>query len=870
MIQQTFYVGVVEDRMDPLELGRCKVRVIGLHTEDKSVLPTDKLPWAHIVQPANSAAMSGIGFSPTGLVEGTVVKIEFADIDQQQPYITGTIGGIPQGSGVVEYADDTLQLKNEDGEYLEDSSTVSTDDNQTQSSSTGQTVDDQVDLKPASSYSISDDVLPFIRSEENVRLNSYQDSGGVWTIGYGTTFIDGKPVKPNMTITLAQAESYLISFVNSDVVPAVKRLTKALITQSMFDALVSFVYNAGQGTYAKSNLLNDLNASKYLEAAARFSEFIYDKKGNKLGGLVTRRAKEKALFLKDGVPNDLGFVDKQSQTPVDETNSDGSTSPGIVTNNIGFKDPKGKYPLYLNEPDTNRLARHNQINKTIVARKEAARDKNVPSADGTTWNQSPIPYNAKYPYNSVYQSESGHVLEFDDTQHCERIHLYHKKGTFFEIDANGTRVTRVVGDDYEILERNGYIHIKGNKNVTVDGAMNVRVEGSHTLEVFGKTIINVYNDVDLNVSGSLNASVKESFNVRAKNIKLESYQGSIDVTASQSINVASSEINTTATSIKETSDTKNVRTSTNYFTTEDNHTRVEGDSHSFIGGDTYNRHDMGTDYGCPADPPRDSGIDCSSIDEATLSEAAGKTGLPTPPVVQTPSVPSFSTLIVETRGSEVARNYETPDDGDPTSYIDTRINDLLIDPEDYPENTDQAASSSMPANTIEEIDSSCDVIFTMEDFPATLQLSKYFTVGALNKQGTRKIIPQSGSSKQEIACNLKRLSVNCLDKIYELYPNMIITSGFRRPGDSKYSSKTSDHYIGCAADIVLNGFSREEHYNAIQAIQQIIPFDQLILEFDGNSTWIHVSYKYNNNRKQYFTMNNHKLYGTKGKFYLLS
>ena len=90
-----FYYGVVENRQDPLRLGRCQVRVVGLHTHDKSQLPTADLPWATPVQPVTSAAMNGIGYSPIGPVEGSAVIIMYADNEQQQPIIIGTVGGIP-------------------------------------------------------------------------------------------------------------------------------------------------------------------------------------------------------------------------------------------------------------------------------------------------------------------------------------------------------------------------------------------------------------------------------------------------------------------------------------------------------------------------------------------------------------------------------------------------------------------------------------------------------------------------------------------------------------------------------------------------------------------------------------------------------
>ncbi len=54
--------------MDPLKLGRCQVRIVNLHTHDKSILPTEDLPWAYPMESVTSAAMNGIGYSPVGPV----------------------------------------------------------------------------------------------------------------------------------------------------------------------------------------------------------------------------------------------------------------------------------------------------------------------------------------------------------------------------------------------------------------------------------------------------------------------------------------------------------------------------------------------------------------------------------------------------------------------------------------------------------------------------------------------------------------------------------------------------------------------------------------------------------------------------------
>lgn len=91
-----WFFGVVEDRNDPLQLGRVRVRCYGWHTEVKNQVPTEDLPWAQPMQPITSAAMGDIGRSPTGLVEGSWVVGFFMDgKDAQRPIIMGSIAGIP-------------------------------------------------------------------------------------------------------------------------------------------------------------------------------------------------------------------------------------------------------------------------------------------------------------------------------------------------------------------------------------------------------------------------------------------------------------------------------------------------------------------------------------------------------------------------------------------------------------------------------------------------------------------------------------------------------------------------------------------------------------------------------------------------------
>lgn len=110
-----WWFGVVEKRDDPEKLGRVRVRVLGYHSPSTSDIPVDKLLWAFPVQPIVSAAMSGIGVSPTGMLEGSWVFGFFRDgIKAQDPVIVGTIGGKPEGT---EQHADGDGFKDEDDTY---------------------------------------------------------------------------------------------------------------------------------------------------------------------------------------------------------------------------------------------------------------------------------------------------------------------------------------------------------------------------------------------------------------------------------------------------------------------------------------------------------------------------------------------------------------------------------------------------------------------------------------------------------------------------------------------------------------------------------------------------------------------------------
>ena len=142
---------------------------------------------------------------------------------------------------------------------------------------------------------ISEQGLDFIKSFEGLRLKSYQDSIGVWTIGWGHT----KGVKRGQVITRADAER----FIRDDLAPIERHLTADLgedgVLQCQFDALCSFCFNLGIGAYMRSTLRKYVKAGRDADADREFGRWVHAG-GRVLPGLVRRRKAEAELYAQAG------------------------------------------------------------------------------------------------------------------------------------------------------------------------------------------------------------------------------------------------------------------------------------------------------------------------------------------------------------------------------------------------------------------------------------------------------------------------------------------------------------------------------------------------------------------------------------------
>jgi GH24 family phage-related lysozyme (muramidase) len=138
--------------------------------------------------------------------------------------------------------------------------------------------------------------LKLVRSFEGRELQAYQDSVGVWTIGYGHTSMAGPPeVTPGMRITAAQADEILKRDLGK-FEQGIRDRVSVPLNSNQFSALVSFAFNVGLGAFQNSTMRRRLNSGDYSGAADEFPRWV-KAGGRTLQGLVRRRNAERALFL---------------------------------------------------------------------------------------------------------------------------------------------------------------------------------------------------------------------------------------------------------------------------------------------------------------------------------------------------------------------------------------------------------------------------------------------------------------------------------------------------------------------------------------------------------------------------------------------
>ena len=171
--------------------------------------------------------------------------------------------------------------------------------------------------------------------------------------------------------------------------------------------------------------------------------------------------------------------------------------------------------------NTPRLARGVVAGTIAEAQISSQPDTVVVKADGSEMAEPEPTFAAKYPYNAVEESDSGHVKEIDDTPGAERIKESHRTGTFYEIHPDGTKVTKVLKDDFSVTI--------GDKGVKVDGVCAVHVVGQ--ADFYCQSDIQVKTDMNATVTAGndLYAVVENDLNAKVTRDALVTAEGNLDI-----------------------------------------------------------------------------------------------------------------------------------------------------------------------------------------------------------------------------------------------------------------------------------------------------------------------------------------------------
>ena len=205
----------------------------------------------------------------------------------------------------------------------------------------------------------------------------------------------------------------------------------------------------------------------------------------------------------------------------------------------GFNDPNGKYPGTIShsghttgESDVSRLARgsdaenHSSLKGRRTARITGVDTATKPHLSNVSTQSSaetrgdfdePHPRGVEdtgtstgqYPFNHVHESESGHIIEIDDTPGGERLHREHKSGTYEEIVADGTKTVKVVGSNYELIAGSSNVQIKGDVNLTIDGTKREFIKGDYILEVLGNYTRKIHKNEQVKIGAGGAGNLEE-------------------------------------------------------------------------------------------------------------------------------------------------------------------------------------------------------------------------------------------------------------------------------------------------------------------------------------------------------------------------
>ena len=784
-----FYYGIVEDNNDPLMLGRCRVRVFGIHDESRvkdtwKGIPTEDLPWAPLMMPPTNA-VGGIGDSPTGILPGTEVVLIFRDKGFQAPFILGVVPSISVNGPPTP----TSGFGDVKGEYPLRPTVGESDVNRL---ARGEKLNDTT-ISAQESHSIR--ANPIAGQEGDIPPKP-SDSGTGKT-GGSRSWRNNNPgnMVPNALArqfgSTSSDGTYAIFPTEEDGIKAHKAL------------LVSGTTGKGPynnpGDYGKGKPYRD----KTLDQAVTTWAPNYDTK------TPTKILNDTNAYIK--------FMHKETGISSNDTRTMGQFSPEEIDR---IQKAQQKHEGW--------------IIGTMGPTPPTAADTHPPTSG--VWGEPIVQNSPQYPFNKVNASLSGHTKVVDDTPGNERLREQHRTGTFYEVQPDGTKVTKVVGDNFSIYLVNNNMFVQGQLNITVLGdasvsCKNANLTATENINSRGKNInFQAEENINFYAKQNINSTSLQTTNFYSKGNHTVKTEGKLEQQADGDVVIAGDNVGVSASSDAtlisggityidggssiqmEQGTPPSLATVTEPLVTFSAPLPDINDDPNFAeyinqAGDnrlsayTGDSHALDDDNGV-ADVTIDNNGNSSETEERLKLDSTGKVILDNNGAPVTETVPVVSRV-----------------PADPNNIENT--SDVKMSP--------ISSSSAGPAGTID---------WNNRGLYKTLQLSPNFNLADLTINTFMekvKIVSQNGLTEQNIADNLKALAVNILEPLLAKYPGFRINSGFR------YGSGKSQHMRGMAADLQFPGYTCKQILEIATWCHANLPTDQIILEH-GNGLWLHLSH----------------------------
>ena len=443
--QFVHFYGVVEDRQDPEQTGRVRVRCLGFHTKDKLLLPTADLPWAQVLLPITSSGISGIGQTPLGLVEGSWVVGYFRDgADAQEPIVLGSLPGKPSVGASPNPNDGFFDPAGEYPRYIDEP--------------------DCNRLAVNAQKSTDED------GDEWVKDVIVSATGTGELINVFKRVKDGTIV-PEFASTVVDSAGDILD--SESVTEVIDKVTG--IKNKIIDGVTGKITSAtGKITNAVESVKSVLSGKKInFQSLAKTAV-----ESNPAASLILQRATQiKGVAM---------------------------AIPGVWTNALG-------------------AVVGGDISGLITAAKSLGSAIKSSGNITGTFDEPDTGYAAVYPFNHVRETESGHIVEFDDSPGAERIQERHKTGTGYFINPQGTRCVKVVYDQFHFIEDFDRTQIGMDKDVSVGGNYSIDVGGHMTITVNkgNITIEAKKGKVNILAKDDINMTTKGNWNLKCNHINID-------------------------------------------------------------------------------------------------------------------------------------------------------------------------------------------------------------------------------------------------------------------------------------------------------------------------------------------------------------